>query len=207
MSSDHDKPSNKHNIGSSEEPGRTEGKRQRLDEKDTREGEPPAEASADASPAGSRPSVGARYSSGSVAAKCQTSTLFVGGLHTRVADVHLQKLFQPYGTVARIFQVKHKEGSLAGQPKGYAFVEYSTVDSAKLAIERIDGKVLLGRTLHVRPAHTKTETAGDNSSAPGESKPSDARSIRKEKSEVESKIEAVKRAIEEKRKKGLSSRR
>ena len=139
----------------------------------------------------------------SIASKCQTSTLFVGGLHPRVADAHLQKLFQPYGKVTRVFQVRHKEGSLEGQPKGYAFVEFEIADSARAAIRRVDGRSLLGRTLLVRPAHDRTEgsTAEVGSErTDGVSKVGDARSIRREKSEVESKIEAVKRVIAEKRK-------
>uniref|UniRef100_A0A7S4N508 RRM domain-containing protein n=1 Tax=Odontella aurita TaxID=265563 RepID=A0A7S4N508_9STRA len=185
------------------------GKRPRHD-MDTEDAGTAAGSAADAS--GSTPSASNKISSDTIAAKCRTSTLFVGGLHPRVADVHLQKLFQPYGTITRIFQVKHKEGSLIGQPKGYAFVEFLTVDSARSAIKRIDGRMLLGRTLHVRPAHNKTEggaTPDENAGAGGSggSKPTDTRSLRKEKSEVESKIEAVKRAIEEKRRRGLSSRR
>ena len=29
--------------------------------------------------------------------QCDTNTLFVGGLHPRIGDLHLQKLFSPYG--------------------------------------------------------------------------------------------------------------
>ena len=63
--------------------------------------------------------------------------------------------------------------------------------------------MLLNKMLAVRPAHEKTGTAagdddgGDNSGGIKDIK--DKRQVRKEKSEVLSKIEAVKRAIEEKK--------
>mmetsp|Transcript_15261 Transcript_15261/g.31201 ORF Transcript_15261/g.31201 Transcript_15261/m.31201 type:complete len:212 (-) Transcript_15261:198-833(-) len=152
------------------------------------------------------------FSTETIASQCRTTTLFIGGLHPRVADAHLQKLFQPYGTVSRVFQVRHKEGPLEGQPRGYAFVEFEAVDSARLAIRRVDGKSLLGRNLLVRPAHERTENGAEGGgvgTATGATsvQSSDPRSIRKARSEVESKIEAVKRAIEEKRRNGPTMRR
>jgi len=132
-----------------------------------------------------------------VASKCQTATLFVGNLHPRIGDAHLTKLFSPYGTLNRISLVKN---GASGQPKGYAFVEFNSVESARMAIRRVDGRVLLHRALAVRPANEKTGPAanddGDRSSGIDVK---DKRQVRKEKSEVLSKIEAVKRAIEEKK--------
>ena len=133
-----------------------------------------------------------------VASKCQTATLFVGNLHPRIGDAHLTKLFSPYGTLNRVSLVKN---GASGQPKGYAFIEFNSVESARMAIRRVDGRVLLQKALAVRPAHEKTGSAannddGDKSSGTGVK---DKRQVRKEKSEVLSKIEAVKRAIEEKK--------
>jgi len=140
---------------------------------------------------------------------CKTATLFVAGIHQRVADVHLHKLFQPYGTISRIFQCCHKEGPLLGQPKGYAFVEYQQIESATLAMNEIDGKMLLGRSLVVRPAHEKSQQSqsSSNDQSGGKldllangAKPNIS-VVRREKSVIELKIEAVKRAIAKKQKK------
>ena len=134
-----------------------------------------------------------------MASKCQTATLFVGNLHPRIGDAHLTKLFSPYGTLNRVSLVKN---GASGQPKGYAFVEYASVESARMAIRRVDGRMLLNKMLAVRPAHEKTGAAAGNDDGDGSSGGKDIkdkRQVRKEKSEVLSKIEAVKRAIEEKK--------
>mmetsp|Transcript_18543 Transcript_18543/g.53231 ORF Transcript_18543/g.53231 Transcript_18543/m.53231 type:complete len:271 (+) Transcript_18543:208-1020(+) len=132
-----------------------------------------------------------------VASKCQTATLFVGNLHPRIGDAHLTKLFSPYGTLNRISLVKN---GASGQPKGYAFVEFNSVESARMAIRRVDGRVLLHRALAVRPANEKAgPAANDDDRNSSGIVVKDKRQVRKEKSEVLSKIEAVKRAIEEKK--------
>ena len=70
--------------------------------------------------------------------------------------------------------------------------------------------MLLNKMLAVRPAHEKTgaaagnEDGGDGSSGSRDIK--DKRQVRKEKSEVLSKIEAVKRAIEEKKAKAAAGK-
>ncbi len=148
--------------------------------------------------AGDAPIAATSSAAEAVASKCQTATLFVGNLHPRIGDAHLTKLFSPYGTLNRVSLVKN---GASGQPKGYAFVEFNSVESARMAIRRVDGRVLLQKALAVRPAHEKTGSAanndnGDKSSGTGVN---DKRQARKEKSEVLSKIEAVKRAIEEKK--------
>jgi RNA recognition motif-containing protein len=153
---------------------------------------------------------------------CDTTNLFVGGLHPRVGDLHLQKLFSPYGSINRIHMVTHKSGAVPShdnpcaksrtpskhafgsqQSKGYAFVEYSTVEAARLAISRLDGRSLLGKTLVVRPAkRQKLDCATGSSANISEVRPVSAEEAQKEYRSVQSKIASVKRALEQK-KKGL----
>mmetsp|Transcript_11765 Transcript_11765/g.18649 ORF Transcript_11765/g.18649 Transcript_11765/m.18649 type:complete len:253 (+) Transcript_11765:158-916(+) len=152
---------------------------------------------------------------------CDTSSLFVGGLHPRIADLHLQKLFSPYGEIVRINIVTHNPNDskpnvhskskippkyTAGlqQSKGYAFVEYTNIESARLAMSRLDGRQLMGRSLAVRPSRRKM-TDGRVGSASDTGKPMATKTpeeARKEYGAVQSKIEALKRAIEE-RKRGV----
>ena len=142
--------------------------------------------------------------------QCNTNTLFVGGLHRSITDAHLHKLFQPYGTVERVFQVFHKQSEtthrpgLAGKPKGYAFVEYDSISSAQSAMKHLDGRLLLKRTLIVRPAHSKSLSTSDSSSLEvikkKENHPTNLQNIQKETSELELKIQEVKKAIEAKKK-------
>ena len=142
---------------------------------------------------------------------CETNCLFVGGLHPRIADVHLQKLFKPYGKIDRINVVTHPNntdkstktsakygGGSLQQSKGYAFVEYSSVESARLAISRLNGRQLMGRSLAVRPSRKKMAEIARASKDAG--KGETVEEARREYSAVQSKIEAVKRAIEEKKK-------
>ena len=142
---------------------------------------------------------------------CETNCVFVGGLHPRIADVHLQKLFKPYGKVDRINVVTHPNntdkstktsakygGGSLQQSKGYAFVEYSSVESARLAISRLNGRQLMGRSLAVRPSRKKMAEIARASKDAG--KGETVEEARREYSAVQSKIEAVKRAIDEKKK-------
>lgn len=154
---------------------------------------------------------------------CDTASVFVGGLHPRIADLHLQKLFSPYGEIVRINIVTHNPSMnpkpnsggyksnahsksatsskyMAGlqQSKGYAFVEYRNVESARLAISRLDGRQLMGKRLAVRPSRRKMNDATGATSG----KAGTAEEAKREYGAVQSKIEAVKRAIEEK-KRGL----
>jgi RNA recognition motif-containing protein len=165
----------------------------------------------------------AQSSTTSSAPSCDTTSLFVGGLHPRIGDLHLQKLFSPYGEIVRINIVtnnpsdsqshnihsktvvpaKYKVG--LHQSKGYAFVEYTSVESAQLAISRLDGRQLMGKTLAVRPSRRKTnnqDRVGPGVNAGKTGTAVSAEEARREYKAVQSKIEAVKRAIEQ-NKKGL----
>mmetsp|Transcript_32240 Transcript_32240/g.48085 ORF Transcript_32240/g.48085 Transcript_32240/m.48085 type:complete len:254 (-) Transcript_32240:280-1041(-) len=153
--------------------------------------------------------------------RCQNGSLFVGSLHPRVADIHLRKLFEPYGTVQRVHRVRGENyhGSStpsSGVSRNFAFVEFATRESAQLAMERVHGRVLLGKNLVVRPARerAKTDRGGisgardvdiEASSSSNDGKQGDdgnarKRNVAKERSEIELKIAAVKRALEAKKK-------
>lgn len=147
----------------------------------------------------------------SAAAVCDTNSLFVGGLHPRIGDLHLQKLFSPYGEIVRISIVTHNKNdykpnkyatSLQQSSKGYAFVEYTNIESARLAITRLNGRQLMGRSLAVRPSRRKmadvTRSSGGGDSGKGTTQIT-AEEARREYGAVQSKIEAVKRAIEQKK--------
>lgn len=159
----------------------------------------------------------------SPAVSCDTSTLFVGGLNPRIGDLHLRKLFSPYGEIVRIhivtnnpndpkqnnvFQSKSsmpaKYTTGLQQSKGFAFVEYTQIESARLAISRLDGRQLMGRSLAVRPSRKRTSELSRGGSGVGQTGKSgggkiSAEDARREYTAVQTKIEAVKRAIEQKK--------
>jgi len=133
----------------------------------------------------------------SLSTKCDTTTLYVNNLHPRLSEAHLEKLFQPFGEIIRIHIAKSQSPS--GQPNRhrYAFVEYKQLESAKVAIQKIDGRSLLGNFLVVRPAINKNNSSGYISGKGDKLETSDKRLIRKETRDVENKIQAIKRAIAE----------
>jgi len=142
--------------------------------------------------------------------KCETSTLYVSNLHPRITETHLELLFKTYGEITRVYFVRKRSdfGTV-----GFAFVEYKSINSAKLAIEKVDGRSLLGKFLVVRPAHNRkrpdvgrcgvdrTSNGVSTEKASDVVKSGDIKLINKHRYAVESKIEAVKRAIEDARKK------
>lgn len=89
---------------------------------------------------------------------------------------------------------KHAFGSQ--HSKGYAFVEYSTVESARMAMSRLDGRSLLGKNLVVRPAK-RQKTDGSSHQIQEVT----AEEAKREVKSLQSKIDSVRKALE---KKGLS---
>ena len=152
-----------------------------------------------------------------IAQQCHTKTLFVGNLHKSLTDVHLQKLFQPYGTILRVTLIMNTENMMK-QPKGYAFVEYESISSARQAIQQLNGRLLLKRTLAVKPAHQKQNNPqGDDnhnnnhhnvdasqSQLVSHAQQMDPKQLQKETSKIESKIEQLKRTILAKKRQRLS---
>jgi RNA recognition motif-containing protein len=75
--------------------------------------------------------------------------LFVGNLPYSVDDAKLADLFAAAGTVASAKVIKDK---YSGRSRGFGFVEMSTDDESKKAIEMFNGKDMEGRALVVNEA-------------------------------------------------------
>lgn len=81
--------------------------------------------------------------------------LYVGNLSFDTTSEHLQHVFERYGEVSSIVVPEDK---YTGKARGFAFVEMSSGDSAKAAIDGLDSKELNGRNLKVneaRPRHAR----------------------------------------------------
>ena len=111
-----------------------------------------------------------------------TTTVYVGGLHARIAPVHLEKLMKPYGITKRL-QLCNKNG------RHFAFCEYEQVENAMAAVKALHGRRLLQNTLSVRPAHTENKTGMSRNEI---KKPLD---VNQERRAIEGKIEALKRKL------------
>ena len=75
--------------------------------------------------------------------------LYVGGLSYDTTEDNLKEFFGQAGTVETATIIKDK---MTGRSKGFGFVEMTTEEEAKNAIETINGKELDGRTLTVNEA-------------------------------------------------------
>lgn len=84
--------------------------------------------------------------------------LFVGGLPFSVTEDALGQLFTQYGQVQSVSIIKDK---YTGSSRGFGFVEMSTDEEAKKAIEKLNNYNLEGRNIVVKEALPKpTYTSG-----------------------------------------------
>ena len=80
--------------------------------------------------------------------------VYVGNLNYDLSEDDLKQAFEEFGEVtsAKIISDRY-----SGRSKGFGFVEMSSDDEAKAAIEALSGKELSGRTMVVNEARPKTQ--------------------------------------------------
>lgn len=76
--------------------------------------------------------------------------IYIGNIDHRISEAMLIKLFSPYGKIQSIDFLLHTRGPKRGEPRGFAFVEYGTKEEAKLAMDKMHGRLACGRPLVVR---------------------------------------------------------
>ena len=79
--------------------------------------------------------------------------LFIGNLDYTVTGDDLRTLFATVGTVLDAVVIMDK---MTGRSRGFGFVEMSTDDEAKAAIEKLNGGDLKGRNINVNEAKPMT---------------------------------------------------
>ena len=80
------------------------------------------------------------------------SKLYVGNLPYQTSETELQDLFTPFGTVKSAKVIVDRD---TGKSKGFGFVEMSSENEAKEAIENLDGKENNGRSIRVNVAQER----------------------------------------------------
>jgi len=80
--------------------------------------------------------------------------IYVGNVAHASTEEGLKNLFEQFGTVVSARVIKDK---MTGRSRGFAFVEMSTDDEAKAAIEGLNGTQFDGRTLRVSEAQQREE--------------------------------------------------
>ena len=85
--------------------------------------------------------------------------LYVGNLSYNVNDDSLKDYFAQAGTVQSAMIITDK---MSGRSKGFGFVEMSSEEEAKSAIDMFNGKEFEGRTLTVNEARPREERPRGN---------------------------------------------
>lgn len=80
--------------------------------------------------------------------------IYVGNLSFDASEEDLQKLFSGFGQVSAVTIVRDK---YSGQPRGFGFIEMPERSEAQAAIENLNGKELLGRSINVSEARPRTD--------------------------------------------------
>ncbi|XP_020221177.1 probable RNA-binding protein 18 isoform X1 [Cajanus cajan] len=98
------------------------------------------------------------------------SRLYIGNLDFRITEAALLKMFSPYGKIISEDFLWHTRGPKRGEPRGFAFIQYSSKEEAELAKEKMHGRLACGRPLVVRLAGEKCmlETADNSAKAVSE---------------------------------------
>lgn len=84
--------------------------------------------------------------------------LFIGSLAWATNDDSLKDFFSQAGTVVSASVIMDRE---TNRSKGFAFVEMSTDEEAKAAIDQLNGKELDGRPIVVSEARPREERPRD----------------------------------------------
>jgi RNA recognition motif-containing protein len=85
------------------------------------------------------------------------SKLFIGGLAWHTDDGTLRQKFEEFGQVEDAIVMRDRE---SGRSRGFGFVTYSTVESADMAIQHLDGCEFEGRNIKVDRASERSGGGG-----------------------------------------------
>ena len=86
-----------------------------------------------------------------------STKLYVGNLAFQTTSQELQNLFTQAGTVESANVVEDRD---TGRSRGFAFIEMSTKEEAKSAIEQFNGKEVGGRAMKVNEAKPRENRSG-----------------------------------------------
>ena len=92
------------------------------------------------------------------------SKLYVGNLSYDTRDDDLQELFSEYGQVVSAKVIMDRD---TGRPRGFGFVEMGTAEEAQKAIQELDGKDFMGRTIKVNMAQPREDRPRGGGGRPG----------------------------------------
>jgi cold-inducible RNA-binding protein len=88
--------------------------------------------------------------------------LYVGNLSYDTTEDTLQTLFAEFGEIEAVRLITDR---YTGRPRGFAFVEMATEETAQAAIEALNGKMVDGREIKVDNAKPRADRDSRGSGA------------------------------------------
>jgi len=86
--------------------------------------------------------------------------IYVGNLASEVTEEELRQEFEAFGEVTSVNIITDK---YSGRPRGFGFVEMTSVSEGQAAITGLNGKTLKERTLTVNAARPRSDDRGGGS--------------------------------------------
>jgi len=86
-----------------------------------------------------------------------TMNIYAGNLPHETTEDELRQAFAEFGQVTEVRLIMDK---FSGESKGFGFVEMPSKAEAEKAIEAMNGKDFMGRTLNVNEARPKVDRGG-----------------------------------------------
>lgn len=83
--------------------------------------------------------------------------IYIANIPFKASEDELRELFEQHGEVTSCKIVMDRE---TGRSRGFGFVEMADADSAKQAIQELNGYSFIGKELVVNEARPKTEGGG-----------------------------------------------
>ncbi len=83
--------------------------------------------------------------------------IYVGNLSYEVTEEELRQEFEAFGEVTSVNIIIDK---YSGRPKGFGFIEMTSVSEGQAAITGLNGKTLRDRTLNVNAARPRSDSRG-----------------------------------------------
>lgn len=95
--------------------------------------------------------------------------LYVGSLHQNITEDMLKGIFSPFGKVEQVQLVKDPESGIS---RGYGFITFSEAETAKRALEQLNGFEIAGKPMKVSNVTDRADQQAAMALAAGQSGPS-----------------------------------